>query len=284
MKLSKETIRIGLEKPFKVLHISDTHLTCADERDDERKRALAEARHASFAAKGCGEMEAVLEQIAYANEHCDLLLHTGDLLDFVSYANIDTGRELLSRCKDFFMISGNHEFSRYVGEAWEDTAYKMSSYQQLRNGLGFDLLYLSRVFGGVNFVGIDNGYYNVEPWQLQRLQKEVEKGLPIVLCMHTPIFEEGLYAFSMNKHKHACAYLLGCDEEHLAEFTEYRAVQQRPTPETLRFIDYVLSQPLIKCVLAGHLHLPYTSALPGGLMQYVAGAGYKGYACEFTFV
>ena len=44
----RTTIRIGLEKPFSVLHLSDTHLTFADARDDQRKLDLAEKRRQVF--------------------------------------------------------------------------------------------------------------------------------------------------------------------------------------------------------------------------------------------
>jgi len=284
MELTKITVPIGLENPLRVLHVSDTHLAYADARDDERKRALAISRQADFGDRDERILKEFLSQIDYANEHCDLLVHTGDLIDFVSHENLEKGRAALSRSKNVFMIAGNHEFSQYVGEAWEDTAYKMTGYQQVRRGLGFDLLFRSRVVGGVNFVGVDNGYYNTEPWQLERLKMEAEKGLPIVLCMHTPVYERSLYDFTMQRLNNLCSYLMGCNEALLLPYEEYRAYQQRPTAETMRFIDYILSQPLIKCLLTGHMHEPFVSELPGGKIQLVAGAGYRDRACEVTFV
>lgn len=283
MQLTKHTVHIGLERPLKVLHVSDTHIAYADERDDERKRALAASRQISFGNKGDSDLNTFLDQIAYANEHCDLLVHTGDLCDFVSHLNLEKARAALDTAQNAFMIAGNHEFSQYVGEAWEDTAYKMTGYQQVRKGLGFDLLFRSQIVGGVNFVGVDNGYYNTEPWQLERLKMEAAKGLPIVLCMHTPIYEPALYEFTMQRLDDLCSYLMGCSEELLLPYSEYRAYQQRPTPDTMRFVDYVQSQPLIKAVLAGHLHVPFVSTLPGGAVQFVAGAGYNGEAAEITF-
>ena len=283
MEPTKTTVRIGLEKPLRVLHISDNHLAYADERDDERKRALAASRQISFGCKGDKDYETLIAQIDYANEHCDLLVHTGDVIDFVSHLNLEKAHEAFSRSKNLFMAVGNHEFSRYVGEAWEDVAYKMTSYQQVRASLGFDLLFSSRVEGGVNFVAIDNGYYNVEPWQLERLKMEVKKGLPIVLCMHTPLYEKALYDFTMARLDNLCSYLMGCSEELLLPYSEYRAYQQRPTADTMRFVDYVQSQPLVKCLLTGHMHVPFVSTLPGGAVQIVAGAGYAGEAHEVTF-
>ena len=83
MQLLKSTVKIGLPRPVKLLHVTDSHLGFVDARDDDRKHALAR-RFPS------GEREAyVNEQIAYAKENCDLLVHTGDLIDFVSHANVD---------------------------------------------------------------------------------------------------------------------------------------------------------------------------------------------------
>ena len=39
LKLREVEVNIGIEKPFSVLHISDSHLAYADERDDARKNS-----------------------------------------------------------------------------------------------------------------------------------------------------------------------------------------------------------------------------------------------------
>ena len=88
MKLEKSTVKIGLDRPVRLLHVTDTHLTLTDERDDERKRALS-------GRMGEGAVEYLHEQIEYAEENCDLLIHTGDLMDFVSAANADFARKIL---------------------------------------------------------------------------------------------------------------------------------------------------------------------------------------------
>ena len=275
MKLVKSTVMIGLEKPVKLLHVTDTHLALADERDDERKHALAKRL-------GAPDKEKYLkEHIAYAEEHCDLLVHTGDLMDFVSHANVDYAREVVKNEK-FFFIAGNHDFSQYVGEAWEDDAYRMNSYMQMGYGIGVPMFFNSRIVGGVNIVGIDNSYYHFADWQLWRLKREVEKGLPVVLAIHDPLFEQSLYDDHMNRFPGEPTYLVGCDEEHLLPYSEFRAVQQRPDAPTLRFIDYVKNEPLIKAILTGHLHYSFESDITQTLPQLVTGGAYEGVAREVT--
>ena len=110
-------LSLGAEKPFALLHISDTHLCLADDRDNERKNKLAESRKTVF---GDGE-DALRWSVELSKELGTLLVHTGDLLDFVSEANIDAAKKFTDE-NDCFFVAGNHEFSLYVGEAWEDEA------------------------------------------------------------------------------------------------------------------------------------------------------------------
>ena len=49
------------------------------------------------------------------------------------------------------------------------------------------------------------------------------------------------------------------------------------------FIDYVQSQPLIRAVLAGHLHYDFETRLSGGAVQLITGGGFRGCAREITF-
>ena len=278
MKLIRSTLQIGLERPVRLLHVTDTHIALADEYDDERKHALSNRL-------GDPNKEKYLkEHIAYAEESCDLLVHTGDLMDFVSHANVEKAREILKN-EHIFFIAGNHDYSQYVGEAWEDDAYRMNSYMQMGYGLGVPMFFNSRTVGGVNIVGIDNSYYRFTDWQIWRLEREVEKGLPIVLAFHDPLFEQTLYDRHYVLLPHgSCTYLVGCDEEHLLRYDEFRAVQQRPDDATLRMIDYIKQQPQIKAILTGHLHFSFESMLTPTLTQYVTGGGYEGVAREITLV
>lgn len=277
MKLEKSTVTIGLPKPVRLLHVTDTHLTCADEQDDERKHALARR------LRDPNKEQYLAQQIAYAEEHCDLLVHTGDLMDFVSHGNVEKAREILKN-EHIFFIAGNHDYSQYVGEAWEDDAYRMNSYMQMGYGLGVPMFFNSRIVGGVNIVGIDNSYYHFAHWQIWRLQKEIEKGLPVILAFHDPLFEQSLYDYHYSVSSEDCTYLVGCDEAHLLRYSEFRAVQQRPDEATLRMIDYIKHEPQIKAILTGHLHFSFESMLTPTLPQFVTGGAFEGVARELTIL
>ena len=275
-------IPIGLDAPFRALHLSDNHLSLADSRDDERKNRLAQRRQREFDSAGKGVMLHITEQLAYAKENRLPILHTGDLIDFVSHKNLETA-ETLFKDIDYFMAVGNHEFSLYVGEAFEDEAYKMQSYDFVQKHFRNDLTFASREMSGINFVAVDNSYYRFTVIQLEKLKKEAEKGLPIVLMLHCPLHTDELYHLIMDDLHFPCAYLTGTPEPLLKPYDDYRYRQQKPDGATLKFIEYVYACPSIKAILAGHMHENAESILPSGVMQYITGGGYKGYAREIEF-
>ena len=75
LSLSYATVEIGLEKPFSVLHISDTHLTAAYKHENEKKHQLHEKRTTTFGGR---QEEALRDALAWAKEHVDYVVHTGD--------------------------------------------------------------------------------------------------------------------------------------------------------------------------------------------------------------
>ena len=277
MKLLKNTLHIGLDRPLRILHVTDSHIARVDERDNARKHELAKRL-------GDPKKEAYFfEHLAYTKEHCDLMVHTGDLIDFTSQANFDFARSVLAEEKVFFAV-GNHEFSQYVGEAYEDRAYKMNSFREMMPGLGAPLFFNSRMVGGVNFVAIDDSYHQFEPWQLTRLKKELAKGLPIILCLHVPLFEQSLYDYHVSRSGPGTScYLAGCPEDDLPD-DEWRAIEIRPRGITEEMAAFIKSQPQIRAVLAGHVHFSFESFLAPGRPQFVTGGGYDGIARELTIV
>ena len=273
VKYINTKIKIGLPKPLRFLHTTDNHLTLADERDNERKRNLAVARHKAFEGDTNRVQTSLDEMIDYCNKNCDMMLHTGDLIDFVSYKNVEVAKSYLDKT-DYFMCAGNHEFSQYVGEAWEDEAYKYQSYSLVQTMTKYNLEFSSRLIGGVNLVGVDNGYYYFLWSQLAALKAEVAKGYPILLLMHNPIYTDDLYEEMMVRRKSACAYVCGCPAEKMACYDAHRRKQQQPYFATNEFIDYVKNEPLIKALITGHLHFNYEGELVPGKMQYVTTGGF----------
>ena len=235
MDILKTKLQIGAKKPFKIIHMSDTHLTHADLRDGERKVKLAEERLPIF--PHAEEMLEAADQLA--KELGAPILSTGDLIDFVSLKNLERAKEF-AETHDLFLAAGNHEYSLYVGEAFEDAAYRNQSLQKVQAAFKNNIRQSARVVEGINFVAIDNGYYLFEEEQLAFLKEEVKKGLPIVLLLHVPFYKEEL-------------------------------ARQAEDPCTHETIAYIREERLIKAVIAGHIHKDTEGTALGRLPQWTTG-------------
>ena len=262
MKILKTTINIGLSTPFQVLHLSDTHLTRADLRDGERKVTLAQHRLPYFP-----EAEQVLQEAcALAKKLQVPIVHTGDLLDFVSQANLEAARQFTDE-NDCFMAAGNHEFSLYVGEAKEDAAYRNQSLAAVQSCFKNDIRMSSRIIGGVNFIALDNGYYLFEREQLEFIKSEAAKELPMILLMHTPLYDPDLYIQAMKNSP--CAYLVGVPTDQMQCYPPDRYEQQLADEITLAVMEYIATEPLIKAFITGHLHFNYEGTFADHIPQIV---------------
>ncbi len=285
LKVTTVKIAAGAAAPFRAVQVSDTHLVRVDKRDDARKQQLAAGRCYFTLA------EHYLDEAMRLARPEDLLLHTGDMIDFVSEANLDlAGAHFASR--DWFVCAGNHEFSRFVGEAKEDAAYKAGSFEKVQAAYPNDLAFASRVVKGVNFVALDNVYYNVTEAQHTAFEKEIAKGLPIVLLCHVPFYGPALYDYVMKATKNKCAYLIGapraCTDAYLGEKDSpdawrWRGAQQRTDRPTADFIAWLKAQKLLKGILAGHLHHSFAERFSPTAMQYVCGGNYRGEAQVIEF-
>ncbi|MCQ2120185.1 MAG: metallophosphoesterase [Bacteroidales bacterium] len=282
LKIKEITIDAGARKPFRVLHVSDSHLSCADARDDARKITLAASRSAGWPDAQRNWLEAT----RFARDNNLLLVHTGDLSDFVSEANLDIAAKSFL-ITDSFCSCGNHEFSRYVGEAKEDLAYKMENFDKVQAAFPNGLKVSSRIVNGVNLVAMDDVYYNVTEEEHDLVRKEFEKGLPVILLCHVPFYTPDLCAYSLERMKGYCAYVTGAPLEITSTFQndpslpedlqwKNRAVQQKADRETLAFISWLKGQTLLKGILCGHLHYYYEGPFSPAANQYVCGAGYNG--------
>lgn len=280
MDLLHTHIHLGLEKPLKLLHVSDTHISLADERDDERKQALATARAKAFEKNTPGCCLAYFqESCRLAQEENALLVHTGDLFDFVSEKHCEMAHEIMP--EDYFFAVGNHEFSLYVGEAFEDEMYKAKSFDKIQAAFPKgNLTFASRVINGVNLIAMDNTYYDFSAEILERFKEEEQKGLPMLLFFHTPLYAPDLYQKAMAAE--GCAYLVGTPIELMESYSDYRFRQQVTTPQTHRFLDHLYSCKLVKAVFAGHLHAHHEGPLENGVMQYVVDAQYRNAARMIT--
>lgn len=275
LSLSCAHIELGAEKPFSLLHISDTHLTAAYSHEDERSRKLSKLRTETFGGR---QEEALRDSIAWAAKNSDLLLHTGDLIDFVTDANLDLVKKYCP--PNMFGAMGNHEYSRFM---WLEKSspteeYKKLSAEALRKSFPFEISFASKVVNGVNFVSFDSVYGYVTQEQADRFSDEVKKKLPIILCMHVPFYTDRICIARKKFWQYG------------KRFTDARVpdawgdqVRQLSDPTTAAFIKYLKTEPLLKGILAGHLHISMQERFSNTATQYLVAGNFLFHGREITF-
>ena len=276
--VNRVTVKVGASKPFKVMHVSDTHFTFCDARDDARKQKLAVSR-----VKGMRRGEHYLDEaFRLAAEEGAMLMHTGDLIDFTSKANYDAVVEHFAG-RDTFVCAGNHEFLPYFWDTdREDAAYKAKSYAEVQANYPNDLTFVSRVVNGVNFVAIDDVFYYTTVQQAEQFEREVAKGLPIVLLCHVPPYSPKLFEAAF-RHWRTAAYLFGVPDDMMGRYRKAQAQQQHTDATSMDFYKRLRAEPLLKAVLCGHVHFTFADRFSPTAMSYVVGANYGGAAQMVSF-
>ena len=188
----------GVDEPFRVLFLSDTHFTVEDSRGEPYRKYSermggAAVRPENYGVSN-GRERQLLKALAQARkDSVELVVLGGDMLNFPSLASVDSLLAIMTHSGlDWVYIAGNHDW-HYEGEAgtsaeqrsrWESTALA-PLYQ------GGDPLARAEVRHGVNLVFIDNSTLEVTPGQLDFLRREIARRLPMVLFMHVPVYFRG---------------------------------------------------------------------------------------------
>ena len=271
LHIRKNTIKIGVAKPVKIFHMTDSHLPFYCDSDSENMIRQGKKRNMKKSLRNFNRL------IRYAEKNCDVIIHTGDLIDYISKPCVEFAKAFLER-ENILLVAGNHEYAKYDGKK-EDMDYRLQSMKEI-GGYGVNIFMNSRIVDGVNFVGVDDAYHQVEYEQLDFLKKEVEKGYPVILFLHAPLYEKVLYKKSYDFWNGEIC-LLGSDT---TVHTEVVGDIAEPFASTKSFYEYVINEPRIKAVLAGHLHFWYEGTLPDGKKQYVTNRGDKGNARVITII
>lgn len=277
LQVLKTELHIGLPAPVKLLHVTDTHIAYDDpERPCDRQKYFdgdVENQTANF-------FEQALD---YARENNLTILHTGDLLDFLSKRSFDYIDEKL-RDVDYIYAAGNHDYCHWVGEAKEDDTYRWENMKITAPHFKSNLWFDSRVIGGLNIVTLDNSYYRISDGQIEMLRAEAAKGLPILLCMHNPLFTQTLADHFLSKNPNSVLYMVAAPRTYLYRYSEHRFFQQVPDEATLRAVEFIKNEPTIKALITGHLHLNFDDTMDNGVPQITTHGTYAGYVRELTII
>lgn len=265
MEIIRNSICAGASEPFSLLHVTDIHIALPDETDEERIIQLAEKRRKKYTFS-----ERVLEETAaLAKEESALPLITGDIMDCFSHGSAEVIKTFTEKNECLF-AAGNHDFRVFGGMEYDVPASREKNLGAVSALFKNDIRFFSRIINGVNIVGIDDAYYRFEEYQLEALKKETEKGLPIVLALHVPLYTPECYDLMITE-KRRYASLVCVPEEKMNIYPPERYIQQKEDAATREAYDFILSCGLIKAVVCGHVHKNFEAELPSGVPQLITG-------------
>lgn len=278
MSMSYAIVEIGLQKPFSVLHISDSHLTAAYPHENEKKQKLHSTRTTTFGGR---QEEALRDALAWAKQHVDYVVHTGDVIDWQSEANFDLVKKYFGQA--LIGTMGNHEFSTdmWLSDPKEEQTenYKDNTRTLLRKTFPFDISFQAQVINGVNFITLDDVYGYVTPRQVECFRREADKGLPMVLCMHVPFFTDNLWRISRRFWADKGPLTTNAMPEIKGDY-----LKQQQDATTHDFIAYLKQLPQLKCILAGHLHITAEDRFSPTCREYLVAGGFLFHGREVLFI
>lgn len=258
-------LNIGAAAPFSLLHVTDIHIASPDETDEQRIIELAEKRRNTYPFS----MDVLHDIPIIAKEENALPVITGDMLDCFSHGSLQTAKRFTESCGCLF-VAGNHDFRIFGGKEYDAPISRDKNLAAVSSIFKNDIRFFSKIINGVNIIGIDDAYYRFEEYQLAALKNEIAKGLPVILFLHAPLYTPDTFDLMITE-KRKFASLVNVPEEKMSIYPEDRYIQQIADEITREMYDYIISQPLIKAVVCGHIHKNFETELPGGALQLITG-------------
>ena len=262
----------GLASPLRVLHLSDSHISLSSDNAPHSDRM----HHAFIGADGDGTPHRSTGEVALPTERfqgqvevaaqngTDLIIHTGDFLNFPSVEAVAFAHGVLARSGlPWLYCSGNHDW-HYEGLHGSSEALRTEWRQR-----SLDPLYGERSPdnwvddspSGIRFIGIDNSTYQVSQAQLAFFQAHATADeRPIVLLVHIPLYLEELADTLGGGHRSSGVALCGDPRWGEASDAGYETEQRQRWPKegnaasTMAFLTAVAACKNLVAVLAGARH------------------------------
>jgi len=186
----------GLDQSLRILHLTDTHITCSSAADEpfwkysERMDdAFAEAR----------PIQRFDDSLVLAGESkADIIVLTGDIVNNPSATSVAAVKSRLDRTRIAYLYTaGNHDWhyegmdgsSEELRARWR--ADRLSPLYTSANARKSPACYTQR-FGNMVIFSLDNSTYQVDKGQLEAFRSVVDAGLPMILAMHIPVAIESM--------------------------------------------------------------------------------------------
>jgi DNA repair exonuclease SbcCD nuclease subunit len=186
----------GATNHLKFMHITDSHISLSVTQEAGMMKYAEKMHNAYTGTRPHFSLDVSKTTFQYLddvlqrakNEHVELLLLTGDIVNFPSPASVAYVCDRLKQTGiPWLYIAGNHDWHyqglRGTSESLRKTWIEKSllPFYQGRNPL-----FYSAVIKGINFVGIDNSAGKVSKEQTEFLKEQLARPEPIILFSHRP--------------------------------------------------------------------------------------------------
>ena len=275
-------LEVGATRPFRAVHISDTHINFTDIEElyvNRRNFEAGSRRYARF-PQAIPSLYASFDYAAA--KPGTLLLHTGDLIDFGTRAAYSFLRHNFSG-RDMIYAIGNHEYENADTTYDSDPAGKRRHLSE--SGISGNLECASRIVNGVNFVSFNSAEYGkgiVSPRVREAVKREFDKGLPVVLMCHIPPFLSEAFRESAVQGKVDLALQRGAPDAAKNHLAASRAAKWTGDADTAEFWRRIRDMDNFKAVLCGHCHWAWNEPFGRGRLC-MAGGNFEGCLNDITF-
>jgi 3',5'-cyclic AMP phosphodiesterase CpdA len=283
---------VGSDWPLRVVHLTDSHVDAEPREADRPYQEHQAAMRRAFADYDTlGSFSAQMD--AVRGQRLDLLLHTGDLINYPSASAVaEVAAQLDATHHQRLFIAGNHDWA-YAGLVGSPEAlrseWRERSLQPLYAGR---YPHASSVdLAGVRFVAIDNSTYQIDADQLHFFERQLSDGLAVVLLVHIP------FRLPNDKTDHmpappARGPVALCGDPKTGAVAEIdwsaspttRAASSGNLPSTEAFLDRLLGADNLIAVLCGHTHESWAGHIHPGAVQYISKPGYLDGSRTFTIL
>ncbi len=258
-RIERNTLTVdGLTDTYRILHLSDSHMSPDSplDSDDDRARAAHQREVWMGHGNGLTQEENFKRLVAFGKqEQADFFVFAGDMTDFPSKGTAAAGKALYDTAGTYLYVLGNHEGVKEHYALFEP-ATDSHPVIQIRD------------VGELRFVGVDNTAHTVDRAVLDTLADVLYGDKPVIVVHHTPLSAPTLRPDAIAYWQDVSYFLFG--EKGLDD--NAREYVRLLTTEHTR----------LQAVLCGHLHFSHKDVFDNGVTQFVSAPALTGYGHLLT--
>ena len=269
----------GLKKEFKILHFTDLHACALDEVEkaamEPVRRDYIPPRQGLFGGGRPYPSEAALPALLRYGEEisADLILRTGDIIDFPSEANLILLETCVDTCKvPVLYITGNHDWSYADDYHTENAAATyLPRVDAVSGAVDHAAIYEDDT---VLVCAVDSGLDRIRPETLEAYLTAARRakatGKALILALHVPVHAETLVEDTVRVWRQELTIgegAFGADDPATMAFYNAVAVESDLAPDV---------------VIAGHVHFDHEDLFPNGTPQYITDIACDGHCRVLT--